>query len=128
MAFLKTLSIVFYGSIPFLTLSLIRNTDSCSLSLVPPIVVLMVNATPIVKKYSLQSLQLITIGAAPLTKESQSRLKSLLPTHTTVNQVWGMTESSCVATVSSLNSNLQYNLLFNPCHFHPQPRINYLKE
>jgi 4-coumarate--CoA ligase len=82
-------------------MSLISQTDIRSPSIVPPIVVLMLSVAPIVKKYSLKSLQSITIGAAPLTKESQSRLKALLPEHTIVNQVWGMTELSCVATVSN---------------------------
>lgn len=69
--------------------------------MVPPVAIAMINMVPIVKKYSLQSIRLVTFGAAPLTKDSQMRLKALLPANAQAKQVYGMTESSCVATVSS---------------------------
>ncbi|KAN0122515.1 amp dependent CoA ligase [Hyaloscypha variabilis] len=81
---------------PFL--AAIQNFSLNEVGLVPPIVVLMINSLSIVEKYSLESIRTVTCGAAPLSKDSQSRLQALLSSHTTVNQVWGMTESTCIAT------------------------------
>ncbi|KAE9381458.1 AMP-binding enzyme [Stipitochalara longipes BDJ] len=81
---------------PFL--AAIQKFSLNDVGLVPPIAVLMINSTSIVEKYPLQSIMTVTCGAAPLSKDTQSRLKTLLPAHTTVNQVWGMTESTCIAT------------------------------
>lgn len=41
----------------------------------------------------------MSIGAAPLGRESQDRIRDLLPKGTLVNQVWGMTETSCIASM-----------------------------
>ena len=41
----------------------------------------------------------VLCGAAPLGRESQSKLKELLPPEATVLQVWGMTETCCVASM-----------------------------
>lgn len=68
------------------------------IGIVPPIVIAII-MSGLGKKYSLASLKNITVGAAPLGKASQDRLRALLGKNATVNQVWGMTEMSCVATM-----------------------------
>jgi acyl-CoA synthetase (AMP-forming)/AMP-acid ligase II len=65
---------------------------------VPPMVVAMV-MSPLAKKYSLRKTLSARIGAAPLDKGLQKRLKELLAPEATCTQVWGMTELSCVATM-----------------------------
>src|SRR5437660_720058 len=69
-----------------------------SLVAVPPMVVAMV-MSPLAKKYSLRKAVLARVGAAPLDKELQKRLKQLLAPEARFTQVWGMTELSCVATM-----------------------------
>jgi 4-coumarate--CoA ligase len=68
------------------------------LGLVPPIVIAII-MSGLGKKYSLKSVKSVQIGAAPLGKESQGKLKQLLPERATVLQVWGMTETSCIASM-----------------------------
>ena len=67
------------------------------LGAVPPIVVMAINS-PLAKKYSLKSAKVGTIGAAPLDKHPQARLKALMADGAPVAQVWGMTETSCICT------------------------------
>ncbi|RMD41068.1 hypothetical protein DV735_g4015, partial [Chaetothyriales sp. CBS 134920] len=78
------------------------------LLIVPPIAVAVI-MSPLVKgteasqgkgRYSLRSVKAGTVGAAPLTKETQGRLKKLLSEEpkAVLTQVWGMTESTCIAT------------------------------
>lgn len=66
----------------------------------PPLAVLLV-MSPLTKKYSLRTIKSVGIGAAPLSKEIQARLKDTInpDDKPLVNQVWGMTESSCIATM-----------------------------
>jgi len=69
------------------------------LSLVPPLVIALI-MSPLTKKYSMKSVRLISCGAAPLSKEAQNKLKNDHCTPDCVfNQVWGMTETSCIATM-----------------------------
>jgi acyl-CoA synthetase (AMP-forming)/AMP-acid ligase II len=68
------------------------------LAVVPPIVVAML-MSPATKKYSLKSIKAASCGAAPLAKETQQRFRELLSPDATVTQVWGMTETSCVASM-----------------------------
>lgn len=67
------------------------------LTVVPPMAIMII-MSPLSKKYSFKSVRAAIAGAAPLGKESQARLKALLPPGTPMTQVWGMTESSCIAT------------------------------
>jgi acyl-CoA synthetase (AMP-forming)/AMP-acid ligase II len=68
------------------------------LVVVPPLVIAMI-MSPVSRKYSLKSVKHVSIGAAPLSKEAQQKLKDdLLTPGTLCNQVWGMTETSCIAT------------------------------
>lgn len=67
------------------------------LLVVPPIAILAINS-PLNKKYSLKSVKMAMCGAAPLDKLPQSRLQKLIGEDVPFTQVWGMTETSCIAT------------------------------
>ena len=68
-----------------------------NLGVVPPMAIAII-MSPLSKKYSLSSCRRCTAGAAPLRPETQARLQSLLRKDCPMTQVWGMTESSCIAT------------------------------
>jgi 4-coumarate--CoA ligase len=63
---------------------------------VPPIVIMAINS-PLRHKYSLKATRVASVGAAPLDKQPQGRFQALL-NNAPMSQVWGMTETSCVAT------------------------------
>jgi Long-chain acyl-CoA synthetases (AMP-forming) len=65
---------------------------------VPPLVIAII-MSPLSQKYSLKSLRDVVCGAAPLDKEPQSRFRALLDAGARVTQGWGMTESTCAATM-----------------------------
>lgn len=67
------------------------------LAVVPPIAIFAINS-PLNQKYSLKSVKAATCGAAPLDKLPQSRLQKLIGEDVPFTQVWGMTETSCIAT------------------------------
>jgi 4-coumarate--CoA ligase len=67
-------------------------------NMVPPMVIQVINS-PLTKKYSLKSIRNSWVGAAPLAAEPQARYKALLQADTPFNQVWGMSETSCIATM-----------------------------
>jgi acyl-CoA synthetase (AMP-forming)/AMP-acid ligase II len=80
-------------------LSTIQAFSVTELTLVPPLVLALL-MSPLTKSYSLNSVRLISCGAAPLSKEAQSALKrDHCAPGCVFNQVWGMTETSCVATM-----------------------------
>lgn len=85
-----------------LYLSTITKHSITDLMMVPPLVLAIVNflESPEGVKggYSLRSVEAATCGAAPLDKELQARLKSHMKETARFTQVWGMTESSCIAT------------------------------
>ncbi|KAJ4287275.1 hypothetical protein N0V90_012673 [Kalmusia sp. IMI 367209] len=68
------------------------------LNMVPPMVIQIINS-PLTKKYSLKSIRYGGCGAAPLAAEPQARMKALLSPTAPFNQVWGMSETSCIATM-----------------------------
>lgn len=68
------------------------------IGIVPPIVIAII-MSGLASKYSLKTIRALTVGAAPLGKDSQDRMRDLLPEGTFVNQVWGMTETSCIASM-----------------------------
>lgn len=68
------------------------------LNMVPPMVIQVINS-PLSKKYSLKAVKNGGCGAAPLAAEPQARMKALLSPDAVFNQVWGMSETSCVATM-----------------------------
>lgn len=63
---------------------------------VPPVVVAAINS-PLRHKYSLKSVRDCKAGAAPLDAKAQARLQALLG-DAPFTQVWGMTETTCIAT------------------------------
>mgnify|MGYP005989415349 CR=1 FL=1 len=65
---------------------------------VPPMVVAVLMSPISHKKGWLKSVKYAICGAAPLDKELQDRFLKLLSPGAGVNQVWGMTETSCIAT------------------------------
>lgn len=67
-------------------------------NMVPPMVISIINS-PLTKKYSLKSIRNSWVGAAPLAAEPQARLKALLREDAPFNQVWGMSETSCIAAM-----------------------------
>ena len=78
-------------------LSSIQRFKITEISVVPPIV-LMVLASPLTKKYDLTSVRSTLCGAASLGKVHQRQFEELLAKDACFNQVWGMTETSCVAS------------------------------
>lgn len=68
------------------------------IGLVPPIIIAII-MSGLASKYSLKGIKSLTCGAAPLGRESQDRMRDLLAPGTFVNQVWGMTETSCIASI-----------------------------
>lgn len=70
--------------------------------LVPPMIVGVLNS-PNVNKFDLSSIRYATSGAAPLGKEQQRRFKALLRKDAYVTQVWGMTETTCIASMFEAN-------------------------
>ena len=67
-------------------------------NMVPPMVIQVINS-PLTERYSLNSIRNSWVGAAPLAAEPQARYKALLRPDTPFNQVWGMSETSCIATM-----------------------------
>ncbi|ETN43109.1 uncharacterized protein HMPREF1541_02267 [Cyphellophora europaea CBS 101466] len=66
---------------------------------VPPMLVAIIMHMPVQKgEVSLRSIRSGAVGAAPLTKETQARITSYLAPGATFTQVWGMTESNCIAS------------------------------
>lgn len=76
----------------------IQKYSITELAIVPPIAVAII-MSPITKKYSLRSIRQAACGAAPLGKGPQARLRALLAENAPFTQVWGMTETSCVASM-----------------------------
>lgn len=66
--------------------------------MVPPMVIQVINS-PLTAQHSLKSIRNSWVGAAPLAAELQARYKALLRPDTPFNQVWGMSETSCIATM-----------------------------
>ncbi|KAI1921808.1 hypothetical protein LOZ12_002127 [Ophidiomyces ophidiicola] len=64
---------------------------------VPPMAVAIVKS-PLSKQPFLKNIRSGAVGAAPLDKGVQAQFRSLLGDGARYNQVWGMTETSCVAT------------------------------
>ena len=68
------------------------------LNMVPPMVIQIINS-PLSRKYSLKAVRNGGCGAAPLAAEPQARMKALLSPNAVFNQVGGMSETSCIATM-----------------------------
>jgi len=66
-------------------------------TVVPPIILALV-MSPLTKRAQLSSARAAASGAAPLSLNLQRRFSELLSPDATTTQVWGMTETSCIAT------------------------------
>lgn len=69
------------------------------LGLVPPIAIAIVTSPYATTRPFLATVRNARCGAAPLDKQLQARLQHLLSNGAALTQVWGMTETSCVATM-----------------------------
>ncbi len=78
-------------------LASIQNYGITDLVLVPP-VVLAILKFPGREKYSLSSVKAAMCGAGGLDKQHQLSLQAHLNPEACCTQVWGMTETSCVAS------------------------------
>ncbi|SLM39550.1 4-coumarate-ligase [Lasallia pustulata] len=79
----------------------LRNIEQYQITdigLVPPLA-LAVIMSPLRSKYSMKSVRNAVCGAAPLKKGPQSRFQALLAPNAAFTQVWGMTETTCIATL-----------------------------
>ena len=79
----------------------LRNIEQYQITdvLVVPPMALAVIMSPLRNKYSMKSVKSALCGAAPLEKGPQGRFQALLAPGATITQVWGMTETTCVATL-----------------------------
>ncbi|KAJ5207504.1 AMP-dependent synthetase/ligase [Penicillium cf. griseofulvum] len=69
------------------------------IAMVPPIVIAILMSPLSQKKPFLKKIRMAGCGAAPLDKNVQARFRSLMGGSGPFTQVWGMTETSCVATM-----------------------------
>ena len=69
------------------------------LAMVPPIVIAILMSPFSQKRPFLKKVRLAACGAAPLDKDVQARFRTLMSEESPFNQVWGMTETSCIATM-----------------------------
>ncbi|PSN69630.1 4-coumarate-CoA ligase-like protein [Corynespora cassiicola Philippines] len=70
------------------------------INLVPPMVLQVLHAPRhLTAPPTFASVKFAWVGAAPLAPEQQAAFKALLPPSTPFNQVWGMSETSCIATM-----------------------------
>lgn len=69
------------------------------LVLVPPIVIAILMSPVSQKRPFLRKVRYAASGAAPLDKDVQARFRSLMGDNGPFTQVWGMTETSCIATM-----------------------------
>jgi acyl-CoA synthetase (AMP-forming)/AMP-acid ligase II len=78
-------------------LTTIETYNVTDLAMVPPIVISILMSSVSHKRPFLRKVRLASCGAAPLDKDVQARFRSLMGDDSPFNQVWGMTETSCVA-------------------------------
>ncbi|THW73602.1 acetyl-CoA synthetase-like protein [Aureobasidium pullulans] len=87
-----------------LYLSSIERFGITSLMMVPPMVTAVIaysSSGPDLRaqvRQNLQSVRSVIVGAAPLSKETQARMQTLLPEQSPITQVWAMSETSCIAS------------------------------
>jgi len=67
-------------------------------AMVPPLVIMAI-MSPLREKYNLKSVRIAHCGAAPLDPHPQSRYQALLAKDCNFSQVWGATETSCIASI-----------------------------
>lgn len=77
----------------------VETYKATDLAIVPPIALAIIMNPMSHERPYLQSLKSAACGAAPLDKAVQARFRSLMAEGAPFTQVWGMTETSCVATM-----------------------------
>ncbi|KAJ5229008.1 hypothetical protein N7489_009716 [Penicillium chrysogenum] len=80
-------------------LTTVEKYNVTDLAVVPPIVIAILMSPLSRNKPYLRKARMAGCGAAPLDKDVQARFRSLMGNDTPFTQVWGMTETSCVATM-----------------------------
>ncbi|KAJ5526555.1 hypothetical protein N7513_010714 [Penicillium frequentans] len=80
-------------------LSNVEKYNITDLAMVPPIVIAVLMSPISKKRPFLKKVRGAACGAAPLDKELQARFRSMMADGSPFTQVWGMTETSCVATM-----------------------------
>lgn len=81
-----------------LFLETIEKYNATDLTLVPPIALAILTSPYSKSRPFLKKLKTGICGAAPLGKDVQARFHELMADDAPLTQVWGMTETSCVAT------------------------------
>lgn len=66
---------------------------------VPPMIIAIVMSPVSKERPFMKSVRNAVVGAAPLDKVLQARFLQMLGDNATCNQVWGMTETCCIATM-----------------------------
>ncbi|KAJ5342787.1 AMP-dependent synthetase/ligase [Penicillium brevicompactum] len=79
-------------------LQTVEKYDVTDLAMVPPIVIGILMSPISKQRPYLKKTRIASCGAAPLDKGIQARFRSLMGYNSPFTQVWGMTETSCVAT------------------------------
>ncbi|KAJ5989741.1 hypothetical protein N7522_009948 [Penicillium canescens] len=80
-------------------LNTVEKYNVTDLAMVPPIVIAILMSPLSQQRPFLKKVRLAACGAAPLDKGIQARFRSLMGDGSPFTQVWGMTETSCVATM-----------------------------
>ncbi|KAJ5697123.1 AMP-dependent synthetase/ligase [Penicillium malachiteum] len=80
-------------------LEITEEKNITELALVPPIVIAILMSPISHQKPYLKKTRTALCGAAPLDKDLQERFRSMMADGSPFTQVWGMTETSCVATM-----------------------------
>lgn len=79
-------------------LNTIEKYEVTELSLVPPMIFAILMSPYAQKGSFLRKVKAVACGAAPLDKEAQAKFSAMTEKGAPVTQVWGMTETSCIAT------------------------------
>lgn len=80
-------------------LTTVEKYDITDIAAVPPIVLAILMSPFSRTRPFLKKLKTVSCGAAPLDKDAQERFRTLLADDAPVTQVWGMTETCCIATM-----------------------------
>jgi acyl-CoA synthetase (AMP-forming)/AMP-acid ligase II len=117
-----------FDLIPFL--ETVKKFNITDLTFVPPIAIAILMAPITHQQPFLQNVKMAVSGAAPLDKAIQTRLQKLLSNNAPFTQVWGMTETCCVAmmfaypeddktgSVGRLIANVEAKLVLSFRSFH----------
>ncbi|KAJ5106107.1 hypothetical protein N7456_002782 [Penicillium angulare] len=79
-------------------LNTVEKYSITDLAMVPPIVIAILMSPISQGKPFLKKVRLAACGAAPLDKDVQARFRAMMGDSSPFTQVWGMTETSCIAT------------------------------